>query len=379
MIYLAVDIKKYNGSSWVRGSVKKYNGSSWEEAYVYKYDGTKWVQIYPETPITTTETVIGSGYSTYKLTWATWDAGDAKQGSGANYDGSTANWGYLGILSTAYSGCGSVSSVSSATFAGTRGDAGTYNSNQTIKFYRCSVPSSGTPTTSNIAGNFTCSTNGPGKNTSFSNKTISGISNVQDFMNQTSYKYLYIYSNATADYLDLNSAQLTVTYTYLATTVAYETTTSMISLCADTPSTLIGKDSLLKMVIYNNELDYSLDEIFKRRENGVVQDIDIATVNDADYIIKPWTRLYEIQKIENEERYIARIEAFNLGMDDEVQMSLNKTDWITMYQTNPNTQYMEANLPLGYNRVFDWVYVQIINKKTKEVYCTKNIEPMFIV
>lgn len=377
---MAVYVKRYNGSSWVNGTVKRYNGSSWVDAYVYKYDGSKWVQIYPETSVTTTQTATGSGYSTYKLTWATWDAGDAKQGSGANYDGSTANWGYLGILSTAYSGCGSVSSVSSATFAGIRGDAGTYNTNQTIKFYRCSATSSGTPTTSNIAGNFTCSTNGPGKNTSFSNKAISGISNVQDFMNQTSYKYLYIYSNATADYLDLNSAQLTVSYTYLATAAAYETTTSMISLCADTPSTLVGKDSLLKMVIYNDELDYSLDEIFRRREDGIVQDIDATTVNDVDYIIKPWTRLYEIQEDdEDEERYIARIEAFNLGMDDEVQMSLNKTDWFTMYQTNPDTQYMEAKLPSEYNRVFDWVYIRIINKKTEEVYHTKEIEPMFIV
>lgn len=378
---MAVYTKKYNGSAWVTAPVKKFNGSSWVDAYVYKYNGSSWIQIYPETSVTTTQTVIGSGLTTYRGSYSSWASGDAKQGSGANYSGSTSNWGYLGILSTSYSGCGSISAVSSSTFAGTRGDSGTYNEDQTIKFYRCSASSSSTPTTSNIAGNFTCSTGGPGKNTSFSNKAISGLSNLKDFMNQSSAKYLYIYSNATADYLDLTDAQLTVSYTYLATTAAYEVTTSMLSLSADTPSNLIGSNSLYKKVIYNNEADMTLEEVFERRENGIVLDIDEATVNGEDYIIKPWTRFYEIVKIENEEseQYKARIEAFNLEMEDEVQVSLNKTDWFTMYQKDAKSNYMEADLPLEYNRVFDWVYVRIINKETEEVHCTKDIEPMFIV
>lgn len=376
---MAIYVKRYNGSSWVNTTVKRYNGSSWVDAYTYRWDGSKWVQIYPETAITVSnKAVSGSGLTTYRTSYKDWKAGDAKQGSGADWDGSVANWGYVGIQSTSYTGSGSVSSVSAASFHGTRGSAGYYSNDQTIYFYRCSASTSGTPSTSNIYGSFTCKTGGPGSGKAITTKTISGTSAVKDFLNQVnSAKYLYIYSNATGDYLDLDAATLTLSYVYTASSAAYEISTSTVSLAADMPSTLAGKDSLHKMVIYNDEIDLPFEEVIRRRVDNEVEDIPASDIIEG-YVPMPWTREKYVQEID-ENKYMARVEVFSMGQNDEAQVSLDKYEWNTMYQKDPKTAYVEAELSSDYNRVLDWVYIRVIDRETGEVHCTTEIEPLFIV
>jgi hypothetical protein len=128
---MAAYTKKYNGSAWVTAPVKKYNGSAWVDAKVQKYNGSSWVQLYPEASVSTTKTLTGTNLNTYR---SSWDGGSvAKQGKYSSY---AAAHGYLGVSATSLTGYGSVSSISSATFSGTRDGSGSYGRCGCIYCYR---------------------------------------------------------------------------------------------------------------------------------------------------------------------------------------------------------------------------------------------------
>ena len=381
---MAIYVKRYNGSSWVDGVVKRYNGSSWVDAYTYRWDGSKWVQIYPETAITVTDkTLTGSGFNTWRMSYQSWNSADAKQGSGVDWDGSVANWGYCGIKATSWTGCGSITSVTKQQFSGTRGDAGYYNNDQTIKFYRSAVNSgaSGGLTASDVTGLFTCKTGGPGKNAAISTKTLSDntAGNFKNWLNNVSSKpNLYIYSNATGDYLDLTACKITASYVYTAATAAFEDLTSVASIITYSDNyNDIKNTSYHTMTIYNDEVGMTLEEIIQRREDGIAEDIDPTTVDRA-YVSKPWSREYKIEQ-DRDGNEMALVEVFGLKKFSEVQMSLDKVTWTTMHQLSAKYNYMCATLPSDFNKMYDWVHIRCINTEIDEIDFELDIEPTIII
>lgn len=378
---MAVYTKKWNGSAWVTAPFKKWNGSAWVDAYVYKWNGSSWVQIYPEPQVSVSgSTVTGSGLTTYRTTYTGWSSGDAKQGNGTNWSGSAVNYGYCGINAGSYAGSGSINSVSSASFTGTRGGAGYYNNDQTIYFYRsATVPSSGTPSSSTMLGNFTATTGGPGSGGTMSNKTISGTSNVLNWLNKVnSAPYLYIYSTAAADYLSLTAVKITVSYDYASAAALFvdDGVAAAFNISEEDYTMNGGQKAYHKMPIYKDEMGLTLTEIMERREQGIVTDIDPTTVNYSPTIL-PWTREYKVFTDEDGTTKL-KVEAMNMRMEDEAQYSLDQVNWFTLYGTGEG-EYVQATMPPDFNKYSDFVYVRIIDKKKEMIMAELTVEPVIYI
>lgn len=377
---MAIYVKRYNGSSWVNTTVKRYNGSSWVDAYTYRWNGSSWVQIYPETIVTVSDKAVSSGTkNTYKTTGWKGD-GIARQGNGSTWSGSAYNYGYFAISAASFTGSGSITSVTSATFSGTRGGSGYYNNEQTVNFYRSSVKPSTAPSTSTIAGKFTCAFKMPGKDTAFSGKSITMGTNGLNWLNQAnSQPQLYIYSNVADDYASFTgTCKITASYKYQATSAAFiDDTSPAMLLTAQDDYNSIKNTSYHTMPIYKEEENMSLQEIIQRREDGIVEDIDITTV-DRNGISDPWSRNYRIEE-DRDGNLMALVEVFNLKMSSEVQMSLDKVNWTTMYQLDPKNNYMQASLPSDFSKLTDWVYIRCIDKELDLIHFELDIEPTFII
>lgn len=379
---MAVYTKKWNGSAWVTAPVKKWNGSAWVDAKVQKYNGSAWVQIYPETSVTTSKTLTSSTFNTWRGSkWL--NTGTARQGEYSSY-GACA--GYLGINAGNFTGSGTISSISSAKFSGTRGAAGYYNNNQTLYFYRSNVAPSSSASSS-LTGKFTGTTGGPGSGKTMSNRAISVNAETKNWANKVSSKpYLYIYATGTSNYADIKTTfSITLNYTYGARMVTFEAKDAVaLNVSPYMYREITGKNPYCSMVIHEDEENMTLEEIIRRREDGVVEAINNEDVIDAPEI-SPWTREYKIFKDENakdkslKSRNKIKIEVFNMDMDDEAQFSLDGVEWFTLMGENPEDNYLYGDLPLDFNEYRDSVYVRVVDKKKEVIHTELSIEPKIFI
>ena len=376
---MAIYVKRWNGSAWVNGAVKRWNGSSWVDAYTYKWNGSSWVQLYPETIVTTSKTLNTGGKfrswrsNGYETTTSTTTF---KQGPYSSY---SAAYGYSDVTSSSLAGTGSISSLSSASIYATRGGSGSYGVDKTIYFYRSANAPDAVPTL--LGSSFTATAKGVGSGNTFTS-SLAVTNNTKDWTNQVnSGKYLWIYTNDSNHYLSLGPTfQVTLNYSYLATTALFldDGTIAAFNMREEQYKHMGGDGKIYhQMPIYNEEVNMNLDEIIQRREDGIVEDINVQDANFTSEI-KPWTRNYAVEEDDNG-NLRAKIEVFNLGMDDEVQISLDKVKWTLMKQTDKDYNYMECILSPDYNKVTDWCYIRVINKKTDELYLTAEIEPMIML
>lgn len=295
---MATYVKKWNGSSWVEVPVKRWNGSGWVDAYTYKWNGSAWIQIYPEVGITYSGTVKSGYTATYTYrhnTYKNWKKEDAKQGNGLPYgnssgDADSHNSGYLNFRCTRFTGSGSIDSLSSASFTGTRGGAGSYNNNQTITFYRSGLYVSSSNYSSlsapDLTGSFTCTTGGPGSGGTMSKRSISGLSNCLNWMNGVSGKERLCIDDSTRDnYLSISGeTSMTVSYVYIATAAAYLAADAQaLSTYQIKKSDLTDADIYHKMILYPEEVGMTLNEVMAHREENNLNDI---SMNDVvtDYV-----------------------------------------------------------------------------------------------
>lgn len=373
---MAVYTKRYNGSSWVDAPVKRYNGSSWVDATVNKWDGSKWVQIYPETNVTTSKTLSSSTFNTWRGSkWL--DTGTARQGEYSSY-GACA--GYLGINAGNFTGSGNISAISSAKFSGTRGGAGYYNNDQTLYFYRSNVAPS-TSAANTWTGQFTGTTGGPGSGKTMSNRTMTVNAETKNWANKVSSKpYLYIYATGTSNYADIEKTfSVTLSYTYQAKSLVFSERDAVpLLMSKDMYKMRTGKEPYYTVLVHNGEENMSLEEIIKRREDGISEAIPFDSVVEG-YKAKPWTREYEVEYNKETDTCTAKIEVLNMRMEDEVQYSLDKEEWNTMYNVNGKTHYHEAELPKDFNRYSDFVYVRVLDKEKEEIVTEMTIEPKIYI
>lgn len=381
---MAVYTKKWNGSSWVTAPVKKWNGSAWVDAKVQKWTGSAWTQLYPETNVTRSQTLSSTTFNTFRgSSWL--NTGTARQGTYGSYG---ACMGYLGVNSGNLTGTGSISSISSASFSGTRGAAGYYNNNQTLYFYRSNVAPS-TSAANTLSGQFTGTTGGPGSGKAMSNRAISVNGETKNWANKVSSKpYLYIYATGTGDYGDIQTNfSITLNYTYAARTLSFDSATAASAgLAPAMYRSIYGKDAFHSMTIYEEEENMTLEEIIKRREDGIVEDIPYDSVIDVPEIL-PWTREFEIfepstenQKDKSIKPNLAlKIEVFNMGMHDEAQFSLDNEEWFTLIGESAEDNYLYGTLPKDFNKYKDFVYVRIINKEKEFIYQEQIIEPKIYI
>ena len=380
---MAVYTKKWNGSAWVTAPVKKWNGSAWVDAKVSKWNGSTWVQLYPETNVTRSQTVSSSTFNTWRGSkWL--NTGTARQGEYGSY-GACA--GYLGINAGNFTGSGNITAINSASFSGTRGGAGYYNNNQTLYFYRSNVAPS-TSAANSWTGQFTGTTGGPGSGKPMNNRAISINAETKNWANKVNSKpYLYIYATGTSNYGDIQSNfSVTLNYTYTARMVTFETKDAVaLNVSPYVYREITGRNPYCSMVIHEGEENMTLEEIIRRREDGVVEAINSSDVIDAPEIA-PWTREYEIFKDENakdksliKSKHKIKIEVFNMDMDDEAQFSLDGVEWFTLMGENPEDNYLYGDLPLGFNEYRDFVYVRVIDKKKEVIHTELSIEPKIFI
>ena len=375
---MAVYTKRYNGSSWVDAPVKRYNGSSWVDATVNKWDGSKWVQIYPETNVTTSKTLTGSGsnLNTYRSKWDSDSV--AKQGKYSSY---AAAHGYLAVSAKSITGYGNISAISSAKFSGTRDGSGSYNNNQTLYFYRSNVAPASTSPSGTLTGSWTATTGGPGSGKAMSNRAMTVNSNTLNWANNVSSKpYLYIHSTATGDYAGIKTSfSLALSYTYKAKSLVFSERDAVpLLMSKDMYKMRTGKEPYYSVLVHNGEENMSLEEIIKRREDGISEAISFDSVVEG-YEAKPWTREYDVEYNKETDTCTAKIEVLNMRMEDEVQCSLDKEKWNTMYNVNGKTHYHEAELPKDFNRYSDFVYVRVLDKEKEEIVTEMTIEPKIFI
>lgn len=373
---MAVYTKKYNGSSWVTAPFKKWNGSSWVDVTVKKYNGSAWVQIYPETSVTTSKTLSSTTFNTYRSKWD--NNSVAKQGVYSTY---AAAHGYLGISATSLTGYGTISAISSAKFSGTRDGSGYYNNNQTVRFYRSNVNSTSTSPVNTVSGKFTSTTGAPGSGGTMSNRAITVSSETLNWANNVSSKpYLYIYSNATADYAGIKTSfSITLSYTYGAKMLTYaEKDAQPMLMSRDMYKMETGKEPYYSVLVHEGEENMSLDEIIQRREDGISEFISFDSIV-KDYEAKPWTREYKVEYDKETKTCNAKIEVLNMRMSDEVQYSLDKVKWNTMYNNDATTYYHEAKLPKDFNRYADFIYVRVLDKEKEQIITEITIEPKIFI
>lgn len=374
---MAIDVKRYNGSSWVNGAVKRYNGSSWVDAYTYRWNGSKWVQIYPETAVTQSfGWSSGGAYRSWRSNGyeTTTSTTTFKQGPYGSY---TAAYGYSDLTSASIPGTKNISNISNIEVYATRGPAGSYNEDRTIRFWRAADKPDSIPTL--LGSAWTCTALGVGSGVTFrSNMNIT--SHTLNWANQVDGgKYLWIYTSSSGEYLSLGPTfTLTIDYTYAAATAAFVDAESVALLVtAEDDYNSIKNTSYHTMTIYEDELNLSLAEIMQRREDGVVEDIKSSCV-DRMYIPKPWSREYKVTE-DRDGNQIALIEVFGLRTDDEVQMSLDKVNWITMKQIQAKYGFYEGVLPQDFNKMYDWIYIRCIDTKADKLHFETEIEPIIIL
>lgn len=376
---MAVYTKKYNGSAWVTAPVKKWNGSAWVDAKVMKWTGSAWSQLYPETAVTTSKTLSSTSFNTYRQSkWL--NTNTARQGVYSSYGSCM---GYLGLNAANIAGSGSITSIGSATFTGVRGGAGSYNSNQTLRFHRNNGAPSSTPGTP--TGQFNATTGGPGSGKTMSNRAITMSSEVTNWANQVGSKpYLYIYSTSTSDYADIQtSCSITLNnYVYTAKTIAFESEKAIpLLMTADMYRETMNKEPYHSMTVYENEIDMTLEEIIQRRVDGIVEDIPYDSIIQAPEI-KPWTRNYEVYESNTfslNKQLFVKVEVFNMDMNDEAQYSLDGEEWFTLYSEDVNSDYLIAELPKDFNKYRDFIYVRVIDKEKEIIHTELNIEPLIYI
>lgn len=376
---MAVYTKKYNGSAWVTAPVKKWNGSAWVDAKVMKWTGSAWSQLYPETAVTTSKTISSTSFNTYRGSkWL--NTNTARQGAYSSYGSCM---GYLGLNAANITGSGNISSIGSATFTGVRGGAGSYNNNQTLRFYRNNGAPSSTPGTP--TGQFNATTGGPGSGKTMSNRAITMNSEVTNWANQVGSKpYLYIYSTSTSDYADVQtSCSITLNnYVYTAKTLSFESEKAIpLLMTVDMYREKMNKEPYHSMTVYNDEVDMTLEEIIQRRVDGIVEDIPYDSIIQAPEI-KPWTRNYEVYESNTfslNKQLFVKVEVFNMDMNDEAQYSLDGEEWFTLYGTDADSDYLIAELPKDFNKYRDFIYVRVIDKKKEIIHTELNIEPLIYI
>lgn len=376
---MAVYTKKYNGSAWVTAPVKKWNGSAWVDAKVQKWTGSAWSQLYPETAVTTSKTISSTSFNTYRDSkWL--NTNTARQGVYSSYGSCM---GYLGLNAANFPGSGSITSIGSATFTGVRGGAGSYNSNQTLRFHRNNGAPSSTPGTP--TGQFNATTGGPGSGKTMSNRAITMSSEVVNWVNQVGSKpYLYVYSTSTSDYADIQtSCSITLNnYIYTAKTIAFESEKAIpLLMTADMYKATKNREPYHSMTVYEDEVNMTLEEIIQRRVDGIVEDIPYDSIIQAPDI-KPWTRNYEVYEsntLSLDKQLFVKVEVFNMGMDDEAQYSLDGEEWFTLIGEDAEDDYLYGKLPSDFNKYKDFIFVRIIDKKKELIYNTLTIEPKIYI
>lgn len=376
---MAVYTKKYNGSAWVTAPVKKWNGSAWVDARVQKWTGSAWTQLYPETAVTTSKTISSTSFNTYRDSkWL--NTNTARQGVYSSYGSCM---GYLGLNAANFPGSGSITSIGSATFTGVRGGAGSYNSNQTLRFHRNNGAPSSTPGTP--TGQFNATTGGPGSGKTMSNRAITMSSEVVNWANQVGSKpYLYVYSTSTSDYADIQtSCSITLNnYIYTAKTIAFESEKAIpLLMTADMYKATKNREPYYSMTVYEDEVNMTLEEIIQRRVDGIVEDIPYDSIIQAPDI-KPWTRNYEVYEsntLSLDKQLFVKVEIFNMGMDDEAQYSLDGEEWFTLIGEDAEDDYLYGKLPSEFNKYRDFIHVRIIDKKKELIYNTLTIEPKIYI
>lgn len=403
-----IQVKKYNGSAWVDGAVKKYNGSSWVDGYTYKWNGSAWVQIYPDTFVSVSnKSVTGSSTTwTYRAKiYKNWKKEDAKQGSGGKYSssggsGDSNHYGFLNLSSNKFTGHGDVNSVSSASYTAKRGGAGTYNVNQTIKFYRGNVvptSSSSASPVNTLSGKFTCATgSNVGSGGTMSNRSIDGLDNFKNWMNGVSSKpQLYISSTASADYLSIKGAStVKASYVYRADVITYVPSgggAAVMSLRSPsntystrTTTTSFGSGSVLKkvqstvddayhtMVIYPEEKNMTLDEIVAYRTENNLPDISINDIL-TDYVKQPVIKDFNIDR----DNHMVKVQLDGLQDGHIPEFSIDGDNYYFM--SSPSVDIYTGNLTSEFDKNRDYVYIRVRNEITDSIDLEYIEEPLFLV
>ena len=367
-------IFSYNGSSWVKNSIKGHNGSGWTDAKVHAHNGSAWVQIYPDTVASVTKTInVSSGMKTFRPKWGNWESGDAKQGDGSSYSASNDNTGCLNLSSSNFLGYGNITNVSASSFIGKRGGAGSYNSNQTVRFYRSNIAAGNGDPRSSLAGQFTSTTGGPGSGGIMKDRQISASqSGLKDWMNGVNGKnILYIRSNSSSEYLNIEPTfSLTAAYTYNAKMLTFTKDNDIMLL--NNIKEINNNEIYHSMLVYPEEVNMSLKEIIKNRTENNLPDIRQDSLIDLSEQ-KPYYLSYDISN-----NNVLTIDIHNTKSYHKCEICYDGHNFKILKPDNEAEKYKHY-LTKDFNKYKDNVIIRVVNTLTDDIDMELIIEPKIFI
>lgn len=266
----------FNGEDWVDGASNELA----PPVSVSTYDGAKWVRFYPNAYITYQHKIKGSNfkYTHAKNSSSTWGSASPNYAKGGTWTSGTPYVGWLGITkpSNIAGGVGNVDEILSIECNFERYGIGYWENPLKISL----VPS----TLTKASGTGTAAMNSKRGSTIYSdtgmpvctalNQQIKGsttFNNVnaknefKKFLNGSYNSILIGQKESKGDYIGLSGIELTFTYTCKVAAASFASKDVKVASCSNND---------FDMLIYENEVGMSYDEIMEHRKLNNIQDIN---------------------------------------------------------------------------------------------------------
>ena len=266
----------FNGEDWVDGASNELA----PPVSVSTYDGAKWVRFYPNAYITYQHKIKGSNfkYTHAKNSSSTWGSASPNYAKGGTWTSGTPYVGWLGITkpSNIAGGVGNVDEILSIECNFERYGIGYWENPLKISLVPSTLTkASGTGTTAmnSKRGSTIYSDTGMSVCTAL-NQQIKGsttFNNVnaknefKKFLNGSYNSILIGQKESKGDYIGLSGVELTFTYTCKVAAASFASKDVKVASCSNND---------FDMLIYENEVGMSYDEIMEHRKLNNIEDIN---------------------------------------------------------------------------------------------------------
>lgn len=277
-------IKVFDGEEWVDGA----SSDIAPPISASTFDGAKWVRFYPNAYITYQHKIKGSGfkYTHAKNSSSTWATSTPAHARGGTWSSNTPYVGWLGIVkpSSIAGGVGNVDEILDIKCNFKRYGLGYWEEPLKISLVPSTLTkASGTGTTAmnskrgstiySDTGMPTCTAVSQvvEGSTTFNNDNAKSV--FKSFLNGSYGSILIGQKESKGDYIAVSDIELTFTYTCKVASATFSVKDSKALM-----NSRYRNQDTYEMLIYENELGLSYDEIMERRAINNIQDIDESQV-----------------------------------------------------------------------------------------------------
>lgn len=274
----------FDGEKWINGDSEELS----PPLTVSFYDGHKWVRKYPSGQILYTHKLKANNlkYTHTKNSSSTWGSSSPLNAKAGKWSTDAVYYGWLGLTkpTSISGGVGNVDTVVDIKCNYTRYGVGYWENELPIALVPSTLTkASGTGTTANNSkrgttiksdtGMVVCNgTGGQAKGSTTFNNT-NAKDEFKKFLNGSYGSLLLGYKEASGDYIGVTDLEINITYSCNVSSATFRVEDSEIL------SSKYSRKKTHEMLIYDNEIGLSYDEIIKKREKENIKDIKLSDVS----------------------------------------------------------------------------------------------------